>query len=225
MSASTASKTGNSARSAGTGIPDCAINASSPSVFRATVFPPVLGPLITSCRCAPSSSSEIGTTLAPPAAFARSVRSSSGWRALRTIKVSARCCAGSGDARGVFQKAHRHAAVFLGEAGFGKLQFQLGDAARRTAAMAWLCSPMRAVISRRMRWISACSSSSRRTSSLFCSMVSSGSTKTVCPLELAPCTTPCTRRLCSDLMGMTKRSPRMVISSSCSVPPSASRRR
>jgi hypothetical protein len=30
-------------------------------------------------------------------------------------------------------------------------------------------------------------------------MVSSGSTKTVCPLELAPWTTPCTRRFCSTL--------------------------
>ena len=34
-----------------------------------------------------------------------------------------------------------------------------------------------------MRWISDCSSSSRRTSSLFCSMVSRGSTKTVWPEE------------------------------------------
>ena len=37
-----------SARSAGTGIPDCAISASSPTVFRATVLPPVLGPVMTS---------------------------------------------------------------------------------------------------------------------------------------------------------------------------------
>ena len=44
--------------------------------------------------------------------------------------------------------------------------------------------------------------------------------ETVCPLELTPCTTPCTRRFCSTFTGMTKRSPRMVTSSSCSVPPS-----
>ncbi len=47
MSANTASKIGNSARSAGTGMPDCAISASRPTVFSVTVLPPVLGPLMT----------------------------------------------------------------------------------------------------------------------------------------------------------------------------------
>ena len=42
---------------------------------------------------------------------------------------------------------------------------------------------------------------------------------------LAPCTTPGMRRLCSALTGMTKRSPRMVIRSSCVLPPSERRRR
>ena len=44
----TASKTGRSARSAGTGIPACAMRTSRPTVFRPTVLPPVLGPLMTS---------------------------------------------------------------------------------------------------------------------------------------------------------------------------------
>ena len=65
--------------------------------------------------------------------------------------------------------------------------------------------------------------SSRRTSSLFCSIVSSGSTNTVCPLELAPWTTPCTLRFCSALTGITNRSPRIVINSSWADPPSDSR--
>ena len=39
----------------------------------------------------------------------------------------------------------------------------------------------------------------------------------------APWTTPCTRRFCSTFTGITKRSPRMVTSSSCTVPPSERR--
>ena len=56
---------GSSARSAGIGMPDCAISASRPMVFSATVFPPVLGPLMTSWRCWLSSSTVIGTTATP----------------------------------------------------------------------------------------------------------------------------------------------------------------
>ena len=75
--------------------------------------------------------------------------------------------------------------------------------------------PRARVMATRMRWISDCSSSSRRTSSLFCSMVSRGSTKTVWPEEDEPWMTPGTRRLNSALTGMTKRSPRTVMRSSC----------
>ena len=49
MSANTASKTGRRlSLSAGTGIPACAISASRPTVLRATVLPPVFGPVISS---------------------------------------------------------------------------------------------------------------------------------------------------------------------------------
>ena len=51
-------------------------------------------------------------------------------------------------------------------------------------------SPSARVMATRMRWISDCSSSRRRTSSLFCSMVSRGSTKTVWPEEDEPWMTP-----------------------------------
>ena len=47
ISASTRSKSGSSADCAVTGIPDCAANTTRPTVFSATVFPPVFGPLIT----------------------------------------------------------------------------------------------------------------------------------------------------------------------------------
>ena len=91
--------------------------------------------------------------------------------------------------------------------------------------ISWERSPIRDVICSRIRWISTSSSSSRRTNSLFCSIVSSGSTNTVWPLELALCTTPGTRRLCSVFTGMTKRSPRMVTTSSCNASPSDNRRK
>ena len=48
MSASTSSKTGScDPWCAGMCRPDCAMIASSPTVFRATVFPPVFGPVTT----------------------------------------------------------------------------------------------------------------------------------------------------------------------------------
>ena len=53
MSASTRSKIGNSARSAATGMPDCAESAARPTVLSETVLPPVLGPLMTSTVSSP----------------------------------------------------------------------------------------------------------------------------------------------------------------------------
>ena len=85
MSARTASKIGMSARSAGTGIPDWAISASRPTVFRETVLPPVLGPVMMSSRRGPSSSREMGTGVA---AFNFRFRSSNGWRALWSRSMS-----------------------------------------------------------------------------------------------------------------------------------------
>ena len=65
------SKTGSAAVAAGGRRPDWWSSAARPSVFSATVLPPVFGPLITSAR-RPSRSRSIGTAVA---------RSSSGWRA------------------------------------------------------------------------------------------------------------------------------------------------
>ena len=71
-----------------------------------------------------------------------------------------------------------------------------------------------------MRCTSRTSSSVRRTSSLFRSMVSSGSTNSVWPLELAPWITPSSLRRWPAITGTTKRSLRMVTNSSCSTPSS-----
>ena len=73
MSTRISSKTGSAASSAGGRRPHWYSAAARPSVFSATVLPPVFGPLITSARRLPSSRS-IGTAVA---------RSSSGCRAPR----------------------------------------------------------------------------------------------------------------------------------------------
>ena len=80
MSTRISSKTGSAASSAGGRRPHWCSTAASPSVFSATVLPPVFGPLITSARRLPSSRS-IGTADA---------RSSSGCRAPRRTTSSAR---------------------------------------------------------------------------------------------------------------------------------------
>ena len=56
-------------------------------------------------------------------------------------------------------------------------------------------------------------------------MVSSGSTNSVCPLELAPWITPSILRRCPAITGTTKRSLRMVTNSSCRMPSSWCTRR
>ena len=71
MSASTSSNTGSARLGAGGRRPAWCSSAARPSVFSATVLPPVFGPLITSARSVPRSRS-IGTAVAG---------SSSGWRA------------------------------------------------------------------------------------------------------------------------------------------------
>ena len=63
---------------AATGIPDCAESAARPTVFSATVLPPVFGPLMTSTVSSPPSASVIGTAARP---CGRSVASSTGLRA------------------------------------------------------------------------------------------------------------------------------------------------
>ena len=138
ISARNASKRGKTASAAGTGIPAWAIMPSSPVVLSATVLPPVLGPLMMSCRCSSLSARVSGTT-AP--CCARKRFSSKGWRA---------CFSSSSGAAGV-SKA-RADAVELG----GKPRPRLQPI---EYAPAWLhpgrwrrpCSPISRVMARNMR--------------------------------------------------------------------------
>ena len=85
------------------------------------------------------------------------------------------------------------AVELVGEARAGEVGLDLGEDGGAEVDGVSVLARAR-VMATRMRWISDCSSSSRRTSSLFCSMVSSGSTKTVCPEEDEPWMTPGTLR-------------------------------
>ena len=48
---------------AGIGMIDCTMSVSRPTVFKVTVFPPVLGPVITTIRASSPKERVIGTTL------------------------------------------------------------------------------------------------------------------------------------------------------------------
>ena len=93
MSASTWSKTGSAAVSAGGRSPAWCRSAARPSVFSATVLPPVFGPLITSARSSPRSRS-IGTAVPGRAADA----------ARRASRTSSETSTGA-----PFQRAREHA--------------------------------------------------------------------------------------------------------------------
>ena len=74
---------------AGMCSPACAISASSPAVFSATVLPPVLGPVMSSTRAGGASTMSTGTGVVARRSAASSRRSttawmSSGWRASRS---------------------------------------------------------------------------------------------------------------------------------------------
>src|SRR5712692_240816 len=194
ISTSTRSNSGSSARSAATGMPDCAASAASPTVLSATVLPPVLGPLITSTVSSPPSSSVIGTTARPSR---RSLSSSTGWRAASSVICESALKAGSAQLNSRAKRARA----------------KVESSSPIVAAANWIgprsaCS--RSVSSRRIRAISAASSSASWTSLLLSSMASSGSTNTVWPVALEPCTTPCTCRRSAERTGITKRSLRRV---------------
>ncbi len=161
MSARNASKRGNTASPAGTGIPAWAIMPSSPAVLSATVLPPVLGPLMMSCRCSSFSARVSGTTAL---CCARKRFSSKGWRA----------CLSSEQRRCGVSKARADAIELRGKPRPGLQPIQYGQCGCSLGDGAALQSDLR-VMARNMRRVSACSSSISRTSSLFCSMVSSGS--------------------------------------------------
>jgi len=146
-----------------------------PRVLRDTVLPPVLGPLMMSCRVSGgrmmvSGTGVFGASLgARDSAAMRSCRR--GWRA--AVRDSSGAKVGRTQARSLANRARA----------------KWDSTSARMAAPSWIVSeysPRARVMATRMRWISDCSSSRSRTSSLFCSIVSSGSTKTVAPEEDEP---------------------------------------
>ena len=194
MSTRTRSKSGSTACCAATGIPDCAASAAIPVVFSATVLPPVFGPLMTSTRSSPPRVSVMGTM----ARFSlRSLSSSTGWRA--PSKRNSFVAENSGIAASN-SPANRARANTLSSSAMVPAAVRSGPRI--------ICNF--SVSSRKIRRISAASSSASCTSWLLASTVSNGSRKTVCPVALAPCTTPGMLLRCSARTGITKRSFRSV---------------
>ena len=224
MSANTPSKIGNSARSAGTGIPDCAISASQADGLQRNRLAAGVGPAddeLAMLRCPVSTVS--GTT-ATPLGFSVALQQRMARIAQdeRIASSSSRFPSRYAVADAAAEQLHGYAVVILCEASLGELQLQLAENSdggferlrpvRRCAGhlqqnavdLGLLFVDAGAPVRCSARWSP------------------SGSMKTVWPLDDAPWATPCTRRRCSILTGITKRSPRMVMSSSCTAPPSES---
>ena len=163
ISTSTRSKIGRMARCAATGIPACAASAATPTVLSATVLPPVFGPLITSTRSSPPSESDMGTITR----FSLlSLSSSTGCRASSRCKRSAFENSGTAASK---SRAKRARAKTLSNSAI--VAAALSSGPRNACSLS--------VSSRKMRAISAASSSANWTSWLFASTVSRGSRKTV----------------------------------------------
>ena len=183
ISASTRSKTGSSARTAGGRRPAWWSSAASPSVLSATVLPPVFGPLMTSARRSPSSRS-IGTAAAG---------SSSGWRA----PESRTSFDGS---TGAPRQPRDSAAARDGQVDLGHRLDERRSSAARSATSS--------VSSRRIRSTSARSARTVSASALLISTTSNGSTKSVSPELDVSWTTPRTWPRAVAFTARTGRPPR-----------------
>ncbi len=156
MSASTRSNTGSAATSAGGRSPAWWRSAASPSVFSATVFPPVLGPLTTSARRPPRSRS-IGTAAAG---------SSSGCRAASSLTSSETSTGAPRQPR----ESVPHASAR-----------SISAAASTSAASASARAPTASESSRRIRVASSRSAPATSDWRLLSSTTANGSTKRVWP--------------------------------------------
>ena len=190
MSASTSSKTGSAAVSAGGRRPDWCSSAARPSVFSATVLPPVFGPLMTSARRSPRSRS-IGTAVPG---------SSSGCRA-STRRTSSETRTGAPRQR---RESVPHATAR-----------SIAPVASTSAVSASARSPTATDSSRRIRSTSSRSSAIASDWRLESSTTSNGSTKSVCPEPEASWTIPFTLERELALTASTGRPPRMATKSSC----------
>ena len=190
MSASTWSKTGSAAVSAGGRRPDWCSSAARPSVFSATVLPPVFGPLMTSARRSPRSRS-IGTAASRRAADA--ARRAAAPR--RTTSTG----------------APRQRRESVPRASARSIRPVASTSAERAARR----SPTPAESSRRIRSTSSRSALAASDWRLFSSTTSNGSTNSVCPESEESWTMPGTLRRALALTASTGRPPRWVTKSSC----------
>ena len=190
MSARSRSKTGSTARAAGGRRPDWCRSAATPSVFSATVLPPVFGPLMTSARRSPRSRS-IGTAVAG---------SSSGCLA-PSSRTSADGSTGAPRQRrdSVPRARTRSSAPVASTSAVSACAFAPADAER---------SP-------RIRSASSRSAPAASDWRLLSSTISNGSTNSVCPEPDESWTMPCTLRRALAFSASTGRPPRCVTKSSC----------
>ena len=192
MSASTWSKTGRRAASAGGRSPDWWRSAARPIVFSATVLPPVFGPLITSARTRSELEVDrdrrrgVEQRMTGARRAARRPRSRP---ALRPRPARARRTRARGRARRSTRRA---------------------PAAHRPA-------PQRPTESSpRMRSTSSRASAAASARRLFSSTTANGSTNSVCPVLDASCTTPGTFERAEARTASTGRPPRSARNDSCS---------
>jgi len=187
-------------------MPDCAINASSPTVLRVPSLSASVGASDHQLPRSPSSATLTanGTGSAP---LSLRFRSNNGCGHSRE-QAGRRC----GDTFAALSVTATH--LYLRKARLGKRNSNSPSTAAPPYGSA--SSPIR-----RGHLQQECGESPPAphpaTSQFVCSArsSSSGSTKTVCPLELAPVYHTLHPALWFGLTGITNRSPRMVISSSC----------
>ena len=179
--------------SAGICRPACPIRVKRPTVFKETVFPPVLGPVMTNKSKSVPSSMSIGTTF---------FLSNRGCRPLRSFK---RCSV---------LKIGKVPFSSMARAALAKIKSSV-VISRWFSASASVCSPACALRSARIVSISSFSFKSSSFSSLLSDTTAAGSMKKVEPVEDWSCTMPGTCPLYSALTGMQYRSFRMVTTASC----------
>ena len=209
MSANTDRKTGSREPSAaGTCRPAWAMRASSPAVLRATVLPPVFGPVTMSARSGGRITMSTGTgssgASAPGGLSSRLVTAliSRGCRAARSSNVSSPASCGS---TAPIAAANAARACTMSRS-VAAVRVRRRSAARRR-------NPEESPVSTRRTSSSSCCS--RATISLLRSTVLSGSRNRLAPLVELPCTMPGMAVRCSERTTSTNRPLRSVTTRSC----------
>ena len=197
MSANTLSKTDrDDPEAAGICNPAWCISTSNPIVFRATVLPPVFGPVITSARKSGPIDTVIGTTSSP----------SRGCRADTSRRPAGPAGSVMATRSASIERASRARAAMRSSAA----------AASSDPLNASLCPPTTWDSLRRTLSSSRIASAPVSRHSLHRSTASKGSTNRVAPVCETSCTMPGTAFRCSTLTSSTRRSPRVATADDCS---------